>query len=749
MKRKLIIKHHSHHIWNGFILALVVAITGILLASTPFGRWLEEDICLPWLFKFRGAQPAPSNVVIVSIDQASATKLNLSNKPRKWPRILHAQLVNKLNQAGVRAIAFDIIFDERRNTEHNRQFADAMKQANNVILFQYLKQVNYSVTDTTLSANGIQIEQLIKPVKVLQENAFGLAPFPLPKIPAKVNHFLLYKPSMDKAPTMPVVMLQTYALSVYDDLYALLHSKIPKQLNNLPASAAVIKVNGSIHSVVKTLRNVFFNNPQLAASLLRQLEHSSNKMAVNKRNLLKTLIKTYHAPYSMYLNFYGPPQTIQTLSYHDVLTCNYLELAGKVVFVGFSEQLRPEQKDGFFTVFTEEHSGVDISGVEIIATAFANLLEQRTLLASSSWSDILILTVWAMILGVGLRLFPGSAQLPLSVLFAVIYCAIAYYTFVRYTTWLPLAVPVLWQVPLAMLGTLLWKYFDLQRERRNIRKAFGFHLPIDVVDQLAEGVEHITDDGQQVHGLVLASDAQQYTTLSEQLEPKQLHHLMNQYYETLFTPILKQHGVISDVVGDAALAIWAKPQIDAATREQACLAALAILDAVEKFNATQSTCALPTRMGLHCGEIVMGHVGAMDHYEYRAVGDIVNTATRIEALNKLLGTRILISDEVLESLDCFVTRRLGRFLLPGKFRPVTIHELIAHKKNQATQIFSTFEHASREFQAGNWQAAIHYFSGFAEEHPDDGPTIYFQKLCETYLKHPPRNWDGIIKIIQK
>ena len=735
---------------KGLTLGLVVAISGLILASTPFGRWLEEDIGLHWLFKIRGTQPAPPEVVVVSIDQASSSKLQLSTKPRKWPRILHAHLVRKLSQHGVRAIGFDIIFDEPREPMHNQKFAEELKRANNVILFQYLRQENITIRDANNPDRGeIHIEKLILPVKVLKENAFGLAPFPLPKVPAKVNHFLMYKPSLGNAPTMPVVLLQTYALPVYDDLYELLKTYIPGQLEKLPDSRQQLVSQGEIHIVARQLRRLFRNNRKLAGQLLSKIKSEPEKYDADKQQLLTTLIRCYQSPYSRYLNFYGPAHSIKTIPYHEVLFNKDLDLKNKVVLVGFSEQFQPEQKDGFYTVFSEDKSGLDISGVEIIATAFANLLTDQALKSSNPWLDIFILIVWAILLGIGLRLLPGPTQIPAAMGLAFIYSISVYLAFSRQANWLPLAVPVLWQIPLATLATLFWRYLDVQRERRNIRQAFGYHLPANVVDQLAAGVNHVTDAGQQVHGIVLATDAQQYTTLSENMDPEQLRTLMNLYYETLFTPIRKHDGVVSDVVGDAALAIWASSKHDIAKRNEACLAALDILAAVDNFNASLPDTSLPTRMGLHYGEIVMGHVGAVDHYEYRAVGDIVNTATRIESLNKHLGTRILVSDAVLESLENFHTRKLGTFLLAGKHKPVTVHELLGLKTSQFVAGDTIFEEAIDYFQQGNWQQASDRFEQCLQQNRNDGPANYYLQLCQSYREKPPNDWDGIIRLVEK
>lgn len=725
---------------------MVVAITGILLASSPFGRWLEEDIGLSWLFKLRGPQPVPAEVIVVSIDQASSTKLQLPNKPRKWPRNLHAELVTRLAQQGATAISFDIIFEEQRDTQHNQLFADAMRQANNVILFQYLKQENISFNQDQNQVHSLI--KLVSPIKPLKDAAFGLAPFPLPKVPAKVNHFLLFKPELSNAPTLPVTALQTHAMPVYGSLWRLLNEYIPEQLSQLPPTPEILKQQGSVQLVAMELRRLFRQNKKLARRLQTQISRT-DKLDKQQKRLLSSLVNIYQAPHSMYLNFYGPPQTIRTLSYHEVLSNPRLDFTGKAVFVGFAEQFQPEQKDGFYTVFSEEKSGLDISGVEIIATAFANLLEQRALSVSGPWTDILILFGWALLLGVGLRLLPGPAQIPAAIGLSLIYSVISYYAFARHTHWLPLAIPVLWQVPLATLGTLLWKYVDVQRERRNIRQAFGYHLPVEVVDQLAEGIDHITARGQQVHGIILATDAAQYSTLSESMPPESLRQLMNQYYEALFSPIRQQQGVISDVVGDAALAIWASAKADSSRRRQACHAALEIIQAVDNFNSRNVDTPLLTRVGLDYGDIVMGHVGAIDHYEYRAVGDIVNSATRIEGLNKMLNTRILASSAVIEELGGIVTREVGDFILKGKHQALRIHELVGLSADSATIEYDAFTVALKMFQAGQWQSARDAFTQFMHQHGEDGPARYYVQLCETYLHQPPAHWDGIIRLTNK
>jgi len=230
-------------------LVLLIAGSAIILASTPVGHWLEEDLGLSWLFQLRGARPAPKDVVVVSIDQHSSHRLDLPNKPRKWPRALHGELVDKLTHAGAVAIAFDIIFDEVRDPADNARFAAAMQRSNNVVLFQYLKE-------ETRANNLVQVERLIPPIDVFARSAFAMSPFPLPKIPAKVDHFLLYQPDLG-LPTIPLTMLQLYSLDEYQPLLHLLQQQVPAQLNDLPATAQQIRSQRNLPQVIGQLRRIF------------------------------------------------------------------------------------------------------------------------------------------------------------------------------------------------------------------------------------------------------------------------------------------------------------------------------------------------------------------------------------------------------------------------------------------------------------------------------------------------------------
>jgi adenylate cyclase len=158
-------------------------------------------------------------------------------------------------------------------------------------------------------------------------------------------------------------------------------------------------------------------------------------------------------------------------------------------------------------------------------------------------------------------------------------------------------------------------------------------------------------------------------------------------------------------------------------------------------------------MGLHSGQLALGSVGAINHFEYRAVGDIVNTVSRIESLNKKLGTSILVSADVLHQLDDFRTRELGEFLLSGKSKPIVIHELLC-PKDQASEkhqnLCEVFAEALSAYRNQSWEKAIDKLKASLQISEQDGPSLFYLGLCEKYKENPPGDhWDGLVRFHKK
>jgi adenylate cyclase len=411
-----------------------------------------------------------------------------------------------------------------------------------------------------------------------------------------------------------------------------------------------------------------------------------------------------------------------------------------------------DQKESFYTVYSQKQ-GLDISGVEIVATAFANLLEGTPVKPVDFRLYLGIIFLWGAVVGFVCRRFSTAASFYGVTALMTLYLVFAVYIFKHGGTWYPVITTVFIQPVAAFFGGLLWNYADVKQERQNIRKALGFYLPDEVADGLTRNVENIHSSHQIVFGICLSTDAEQYSSLAEVLPPKELGSFMNKYYETIFRPIKRHGGIISDVIGDSALAIWVSSHPEAVLRQNACLAALDISREIQAFNRESGSFRLPTRIGLHSGNILLGNIGAIDHYEYRPVGDIVNTATRIEGLNKQIGTQILVTREVIGHLDGFLTREIGEFKLAGKMKPVVIHELVCRLEEsdeRQVEAYAVFGMALDAYRRQSWDEAARGFRETAGILGRDGPSDFYIRLCAYNKDHEPGGvWDPVIHMEKK
>ena len=188
-------------------------------------------------------------------------------------------------------------------------------------------------------------------------------------------------------------------------------------------------------------------------------------------------------------------------------------------------------------------------------------------------------------------------------------------------------------------------------------------------------------------------------------------------------------------------------------REQACAAALGIARAVRRFNDSLENFKLPTRIAVHAGEMFFGNVGAEDHYQYGVMGDTVNTASRMDGLNKHLGTEVLVSDEVIHNVKGFLTREAGTFLFKGKAQRIRVHELLSRTDEAAeTQrnACAIFSEGLSAFRCHAWPRAKEKFEESADLWQGDRLSGFYLKLFDRYKNHPPKEpWDGVVELEEK
>lgn len=530
--------------WRAAGPAVSLALLGVLVwALSPW--WpLEARAGLPALFAWRGTLPPPDGVVVVAIDERAAAALELPERPRQWPRRLHAELVRTLAAQGARFVAFDLTFDTP--TPDDAAFAQAMREAGNVLLTSSLRRDGWR--DGTLHAVVEQVRPAVAPIG---DAARAQAPFVLPK-DARVDAYWTFRDAAAHVPSLPVLAFHLAEPQAVDALVAASCAVDRAQCIALPAegfAAAAAPV-----AVVQRLRE----------RLLQDTAHAEaveGRLGPGAAPALRTLLRLHRGDGTALVGFHGPARTVRTVSYADVAAAAAADprlLRDSVVFVGYSAASAGAQdrlRDDYRTVYADD-SGVDLSGVEIAATAYANLRDGRVPAAAPAAAALALLAGWGLLLGALVVTLRPLAQLLLMLPLALALGAAVAQAFATQSVWWPLVVPLAVQWPAAVLVGLVVSHRRSRRERDRLQQAFSLFLPRREVEQFGRAPGRVRGAHRITAGACLFSDAERYTALAERLDPHTLGETINRYLALLFTPVERHGGWVADVVGDAMVAVW-------------------------------------------------------------------------------------------------------------------------------------------------------------------------------------------------
>jgi adenylate cyclase len=298
-------------------------------------------------------------------------------------------------------------------------------------------------------------------------------------------------------------------------------------------------------------------------------------------------------------------------------------------------------------------------------------------------------------------------------------------------------------------------------------RSFGQFVPKAVVRRMVRTGEAPTLGGVRRELTLFFSDIAGFTDFSETLDPEVLTHRISQYFDVVGTVLIDQGGTIDKYIGDAVMAFWNAPSEDPTHARRACVAALEVERAVDAFNddlAARGEAPLVTRVGLHTGETVVGYVGSVDRMDYTAMGSAVNLASRLEGLNKVYGTSVLISETTLRAAGTgFAVRALDLVRPKGVATPVRVFALLGltvARENrsddplvvdQETQeMLAWWREARRAFDRRDWGAAVPNLEGFLARYPDDRPgQVLLERARRLWATPPAPDWDGVLDVASK
>lgn len=286
---------------------------------------------------------------------------------------------------------------------------------------------------------------------------------------------------------------------------------------------------------------------------------------------------------------------------------------------------------------------------------------------------------------------------------------------------------------------------------KNSLGSFGAYVPKALVKSIVMSGMPIAVGGERRPLTVMFTDIKEFTSGTESMQPEDVLADLSRYFDAVSHAIHDHGGTIDKFIGDAVMAFWNAPAMDPDHTAKACRAMLACRAATHDFRFGNGAPAY-TRFGLHTGEMVVGNVGSRDRMQFTTLGAEVNLASRVEALNKVYGSQLLVTDAVANEVgDRFLFRSLDRVVPAGTSNPIELLELLGERDPNGEFAATPADFALVEewdrclaiYRERSWPQAVAAFERFLALHPEDGAARLYIDRCRKYAENPPpADWDG-------
>lgn len=733
----------------------VVLVVLLFTTGTPILDMIELKTYDLRVQSRKSVRPSPA-IVMALIDEKS-----LDSEGRwPWPRSRLARLVEILSQDGAKVIGFDIGFLEPdENSELrliNELSRDAVAFGIKTKQFEDFISVRKSRADNDLAlANAFKkssaaivlgyffhmseddLEYRLEPSQIDQQ---------LKRISSSKYPLIIYKDQKTKA-----AFIRAYAPE----------SNL-KMLAESAQSAGYYSVKSDRDGVVRWMPLVIQGGedifPPLALSCVwcyldkPQLTVEVAGYGVEGIRMGDRFIPTDESG-QLLINYLGPPRTFPHYPITDILHGNVAKgtFKDKIVLVGAT------------AMGTHDLRSTPVSplypGVEIHATVMDNILT-RNFISKPKWSriyDLLALVLLGALIGFALpRLSALKGFIFVAGLF-ILQIIISRFLFVHYRVWLNMVYPLLTLI-VTYTGLTVYRYVTEEWERKKIKGAFTHYVAPIVIEQMLKDPDRLKLGGEEKELTVLFSDLEGFTSYSERYKPHEMIGILSDYYEKMTEQVFEHQGTLKEYVADELMAIFGAPLDQPDHAQRACATALAMRDQRKALGVEWASMGRPqlkARTGINSGTMLVGNLGSRYRFAYGALGDQVNLGSRIEGLNKMYKTEILIGENTANLLNgSFILREVDRVRVKGKKLPVRIYELLescgVKLGDEKDRLLHFYAYGMEDYWQQLWQEALKNFERCLLILPEDGPSRVMAERCQIYLKTPPpEDWDGVFEHLTK
>lgn len=699
---------------------LLVAAASALGVLQPL-EWMSYDARLRL---FNTDKPAPPEIAVVLIDEASLQYLNADAGRWPWPRSVHADLLDFLARGKPRAVVFDMLFVE------NQRDVNA-----NGALHDHDQRLIDSTRETGFTYHAMQF--LTEP----PDDAHG----PAAQVPLPVNFIqrwsLQQQLRIERA--QPDAADYTNAELPFDGLW------------QAARGVGVVRAEPDRDGRYRRMQLVHHFGNDLFASLALAPVLDTWRPATLRFDAAGLTLDTHRIPLDpagqLLINQYGK---FNAYSYSGLIASfkqlsagnieNLLvspdEFTGRIVFVGADAVGVHDLKATPLSAKT--------AGVYLQASVAGNLLNNdflRPLSDAMAWSISATLALLGALAALVLRqvTFKLALLLTLCLLFGA-GALLAFRTGVVVDMTTPLA-----SAFCAWFAAFSFLFFTEGKDKRRVRRVLAQYVSPAVLAEVVDKYENYlsAEVGLRTNISVLFSDIRNFTRLSESLAPETVVEMLNVFFSAMTDVLFAHHATIDKFIGDAIMAFWGAPVRDEQHALRAVRAALGMLQALVDVNtrlAERGIAPIAIGIGINTGDAVLGNIGSEKKLAYTAIGDNVNLAARLEGLTKTYGCALLITentrDQVVAEFPC---RLVDSVRVMGKTHAIRVYAPLAVSNTQETSaaqtVCETTARAFELYQQRQWSNARALY----ETLPPDRLRDLFIARCHDYELNPPTvDWDG-------
>ena len=702
-------------------------------------------------FRSRGQLQPSTPVVMALIDEKS-----LDEEGRwPWSRSKIATLVNLLSQDGAKVIGFDIGFlepdansqlsiihrfgeeiraldinnpkldafikEHETNADNDLILATALKNSSAAIVLGYFFHMSEDELDYRIEPSHIdrQIEHISSskyPLVIYKDKDLDVDPF-----------IKAYAPETN---------LEIFSKTAASSGYYSVRSDQDGVVRWMPL---IIQCGEDLFPPLSVLCVWYYlDKPQLMVRVARY--------GVEGIQLGERFIPTDENG-ELLVNYLGPPKTFQHISISDILRGRIAKgtFKDKIVLVGAT------------AMGTHDLRSTPVSplypGIEIHATVIDNILTQD-FITKPNWSkifDLIAIISLGALTGAALPRMSAIKGLCFAIVLFALHIFVARWLFIYYRAWLNMVFPLL---VLSLNYTALTAYYYVteERERKRIRGTFRQYVAPLVIDELLKAPDRLKLGGEEKTLTVLFSDIEGFTGYSEYYTPHEMINILSDYFEKMSEKIFAFRGTLKEYVGDELMAFFGAPLEQADHAQKACAAALAMREQLRALRLEWEAVdrpALKARTGINSGPMLVGNLGSRYRFAYGVLGDQVNLGSRLEGLNKIYGTDILIGENTANLVkDDFILRELDSVRVVGRQQCVRVYELVAGSSaalpKEQEQAFKDYADGYAAYCEQHWDEALGLFGRSLEMWPGDGPSKTMAERCRFYRESPPpEGWDCV------